>query len=856
MAISSGETNVVTLQTRQSSLAQNEANMKERLAQLPRALQLIFGLSQSHFKSTIQNLFDHVDDSLFELADRAESNLEQNVFFESMREIRIHRRDMEKTFLRNIATHVVNVLSGRPNDAPDDLHESDNLDMDDLSLVGNEELEELVAIDSLVKKAWLKNKSAIAALSFRINSVVALNLSERHSPLTPRSLADGFVDAASVLSIDIKAKLVLFKLFDRYVIQELPSVFKIVDQSLTEQGIVASTSPRRQRASRASSYESGAYQNNASQNRSSNFNVDAQNNEPANNGVELRDNNSPAPNAQALYDTLQSLLKVEPTQPQARADFSDTAYVNNTSSNSSNNSSNNYAVTEVTRTLINALSQIQQQQVQQVPSLGAVQAGEVQPALLSTSNLKTAIQSTSGELLVDERSQDVMKLVDMLFSFILEDKNLPDPIKLLLARLQIPFIKVALADEDFFKKEGHPARRLLNEMAMASIGWTGDVGAAKRDTLLIKIEATVSRILKDLDTNFELFTLLLTDFVAFMEKERRRVLLFEKRAIDAEAGKAKSEIGRKEVDKKLADLVQDKDIPKIFKDFIAGPWANILFLIYMRQGLDSKQWSNALNIASELAWSALPIEDDTHKIKLSMLLPRLSNALKKSLESISFNPARQTQFLEVFNEHYSLLFKNYRQKPFIDSSAKASVGIIVDSQSGDIKAAASHNKPAENNVEAKIKVSSSSEQPPLDTANKEDTSAKANKSTTPVVTPSVNEPINATPIAEVVSDSQTQPTGELQSADAQYINLVDNFTVGVWFEKKDDDIVSYRCRLAAIIRGTSKYIFVNRAGVKVAEETRETLAVLLQQGKLRTLDDGMLFDRALESVITNLRTPK
>ena len=69
-------------------------------------------------------------------------------------------------------------------------------------------------------------------------------------------------------------------------------------------------------------------------------------------------------------------------------------------------------------------------------------------------------------------------------------------------------------------------------------------------------------------------------------------------------------------------------------------------------------------------------------------------------------------------------------------------------------------------------------------------------------------------------------------------------------------ILSLRCRLAAIIRGTSKYIFVNRAGVKVAEETRETLAVLLQQGKLRTLDDGMLFDRALESVITNLRTPK
>jgi hypothetical protein len=107
-------------------------------------------------------------------------------------------------------------------------------------------------------------------------------------------------------------------------------------------------------------------------------------------------------------------------------------------------------------------------------------------------------------------------------------------------------------------------------MAVASIGWTCDVGAEKRDTLLIKIEVTVSRILKDFDTNFELYTLLLTDFIAFMEKERRRVLLFQKRTIDAEAGKAKSEIGRKEVDKKLANLIHDKNIPSIFKDFIVG----------------------------------------------------------------------------------------------------------------------------------------------------------------------------------------------------------------------------------------------------------------------------------------------
>ena len=37
--------------------------------------------------------------------------------------------------------------------------------------------------------------------------------------------------------------------------------------------------------------------------------------------------------------------------------------------------------------------------------------------------------------------------------------------------------------------------------------------------------------------------------------------------------------------------------------------------------------------------------------------------------------------------------------------------------------------------------------------------------------------------------------------------------------------------------------------MKVAEETRNSLALAMKSGRLRVLDDGMLFDRALEAVI-------
>jgi hypothetical protein len=139
--------------------------------------------------------------------------------------------------------------------------------------------------------------------------------------------------------------------------------------------------------------------------------------------------------------------------------------------------------------------------------------------------------------------------------------------------------------------------------------------------------------------------------------------------------------------------------------------------------------------------------------------------------------------------------------------------------------------------------------------------AELSTPTTPVVAiETVDDDVKQDTVVDKVSDVEAalvpaQPAAE-PVAEPQYLNLVDNFTVGVWFEKIDENASPYRCRLAAIIRGTGKYIFVNRSGIKVAEETRDTLAMQLQKGKLRTLDDSMLFDRALESVITSLRQPR
>jgi hypothetical protein len=109
---------------------------------------------------------------------------------------------------------------------------------------------------------------------------------------------------------------------------------------------------------------------------------------------------------------------------------------------------------------------------------------------------------------------------------------------------------------------------------------------------------------------------------------------------------------------------------------------------------------------------------------------------------------------------------------------------------------------------------------------------------------------------EIVLQPQVKPLEAELQPDEESLRTIDAIHVGSWIELTEADDHKVRCKLAAVIKSAGRYIFVNRAGMKVMEKSRESLAVDLSHGKLRILDDALLFDRALESVIGNLRTLK
>ena len=739
---------------------------------LPVALISVRDKAAQQLRLALQTLFDNADDSLFEIADRATSNAEQNAFFEAMRDLRMKRRGIERSFLQQVFESFAKLNQyeiGKP--------AQQEASFDSLALVQNDELEESVAIDTMVAKVMSRASQPLSHLTTRMNVLVSRKLDDKNNPLGPQQLCEYFLDACHSLGVEIKVKLIILKLFERYVLADLEQLYAESNQILVAAGILPElqSMPPRRSTSRSGAPGRAAPRSAAGAGEAS----------PAYANDDV----------QEAFGSLQALLsELRGSALPARNLPSDAVPI----------SSND---------LMRLLSHLQSRAPQQVDEY------DLQAQL---EQLLHRVSAKSGKSrVVGEVDEDVINLVSMLFEFILDDRTLPDSLKALIGRLQIPVLKVAVLDKTFFSRGSHPARRLLNEIASAAMGWV-DQDETQRDSLYQKIEQVVSRLLNDFVDDPTIFSELLADFLAFTGDERRRSELLEQRTRDAEEGRAKAEMARKEVEHALNQRLLGKTLPEVVVRLLQEAWSKVLLLTCLKHGTQSEQWQAALTTMDDLIWSVTPHEAPEARARLLELVPSLLKNLREGLASAAFDPFSTSDF---FTRLEALHVQTLQQlNPTIEPAPAAPA-----------KDTGSHDRLF---TEQKLEL------PPREEP------AEEAATLAPMV--EVNEEI----ILLAPGESREQEP-EINLADNdEALTQVDNLRVGSWVEFQEDEDHKLRCKLAAIIKPTGKYIFVNRTGMKVLEKTRTGLAIEFRRGAIRLLNDALLFDRALESVIGNLRSLK
>ena len=784
------ESKVVSLREAQGS----------RVVELPAALVRLRDASARSLTTVMSEFFDSADDVLFGMADRAGTNQDQVAYFDAMRELRLRRKAMTSSVLNWVARAFNEIGRFDPLPRSRGLEE---VDQESLTLLEDSELEQKVAIDSLINKLASRHAESVRLLCVRIAHVSGhRELADRQMPLSPEVICTGLGEASSELDIDIRARLVVIKLFDRLLLDRLSALYQEANRLLVAEGVLPEL--KRPPVNKPDTPASGRRA------------------VPPSRG-EARDGK--APSATDAGDGESSVTFSELTALLHGQDGSPAGPVAGRSGSASD------AAPLDTRSLMGQLGGLQ-------ASAMTSENGQVVPlAELLTRALN---RGASGSLPVNQVDGDVINLVAMLFEFILDDRQLPPVMKMLIGRLQIPVLKVALLDRSFFNRGGHPARKLLNELAMAGIGWTAR-GDNQRDPLREKVESVVDRLLNEFTDNVGLFDELLKDFQHFMDLDRRRRELVEQRLRDAEEGRARHELAREKIATLLNGLMETYDLPDRARAIINEPWRKYLEWRFLREGEKSQAWQDATDLTMRLAWSLdpQPVEESTRD-DLLKAIPGITDALRSGLHEISWDPfaidaaVRDLELAHV-DVLQGLVTQPRKTRPEEESLPASG--------------------PADEFVAEAV--------PPTPQSAPYEPTAQPSVAATPA---STSEPVReAGRTAKVPVPPQDAPRSEPAAAqpelddasvaadvDPVWLEKAAGLRVGCWVEMPRDN-GRLRCKLAAIIRATGKYIFVNRNGAKVAEYLQTGLAQALANGEIHLLDDGLIFDRALESIIDNLR---
>ncbi len=656
------------------------------------------------------------------------------------------------------------------------LPERSSTPADQLSLVEPDDLEETLAATNLANALHNDCGEELFGLNQRVGLLLGRgDLCSEDNPLGPELIARAILDSLKEQGGTLKVRLTLVPVLGRYLPERVKTVYQALNRFLVDKGIL----PALRVGVRKSRTEGeGAA--------------------------------AAAPAVQAtqadLSSLLQQLLAVGSHGPTAGTGLA--AGVLPAAGAAG-------ATVNVSPVFLQTLTQLQRGETRGLDLRG------LDPARLSDGhvNVLRELKTTSIAAGMGQVHATTLDIVALIFDYILDDRRVPDAMKALIGRLQIPVLKVAMLDRAFFSQRAHPTRRLLDVLAEVSMGWDPQEG--HESGLYRKVDEIVNRILNDFDDKVEVFQAALEDLERYLAEEKRQIDVRTARGAQVLLTREQREIAEAVAHDTIHTQLFSHPTPALIQDFLYGTWHQLLTLIYSRHGEDSEPWRSAVQTMADLIWSAAP---KTTAEDRRLLVQRLPNMLKRLSDGFRTLGAPQEE-----------------QDRFFAALVKCHAEAVKSGM---------HGTPAQ--TEAAVSAPPPCREQPLDFE------------TLPVpgepveVAPTLLQDIAATPIVGhpdieeiTVTDVGWLAGGEPQ--DDRYEAELSRLKRGTWIEYRQEDGSTARAKLAWISPMRGLYLFTNRLGERAMSISAHGLAAKLREGQIQILDDVPLMDRAVDALLSRLQ---
>lgn len=441
-------------------------------------------------------------------------------------------------------------------------------------------------------------------------------------------------------------------------------------------------------------------------------------------------------------------------------------------------------------------------------------ANQIKKAVLSSIGEKDGGAVTKSVHQVSEKTIDFIKLI---FDAIIDEESITDEIKTLLLSLQIPVIKAAMLDSEFFVDDQHPARQLLDKIAEAGVGVSEHT-----DPIYIEIEQVVRKLLNDYGEDIIAFTVALDSLNELTEEIYRKA-----RENEAKSQKAvKMAHAKGIVLQEIRKITIGKELPVGIRTLVLKVWPSMMFNHYMANGKANDEWVELLMILQKIIESVQPLNTLQELEELGLGYSDILDAAKSKLNKWRKNQETIQAVLKDLSDTYEDLM---------------STTGLVDEEVVEAEPEAAEQAEVETESEAEVAESAT-----------EETGTEATDT----------DVSDAEEHGDVSLDSDELTAGEPEPeeerdpevvAKEKIASLPEGVSPGAWFiVYNGEDKPVRRLKLAVILVQDATMVFVDHLGNVVIEKDAEMFADEIEKGLSGIIMQHSVFDHALSSALETI----
>jgi hypothetical protein len=248
-----------------------------------------------------------------------------------------------------------------------------------------------------------------------------------------------------------------------------------------------------------------------------------------------------------------------------------------------------------------------------------------------------------------------IEIVALLFQSILTEDTIPASVRVWFARLQMPVLRVAISEPDFFATVDHPARRLIDRMGSCVMGFDS-TSRIVGDLLEKEIKRVVQVVEAYPDTGRRVFQTVLVEFEKFLEHYFKNENEASRKGVSLAQQVEQRETMAIQYTIELRRMLNEVPVQEGVREFLFHVWADVLATTAVKYGVASDETKTMKRAAADLIWSASAKVSRAERAEVIRRLPPLLKTLREGMEGAGLPPYKQDEHIQKLNNSLAAAF--------------------------------------------------------------------------------------------------------------------------------------------------------------------------------------------------------